>query len=224
VNDTLIEFNSGINLKPYAGARTYINYTISRLSLKPLPNVRPLRLDFGTVINDVTAFKYPIDIPKCKDERNANRTLFIAILSAPNNLKKRDVLRKTWLSRLKGPHYHRGLLDVIGWGFVLGQTTNESVQLKIEEESKNDSDILQVEMNDSYYNLTQKSVAILNWVNSNCPYADFVLKVDDDVYVNVHNLANVLDELSPKERNIYGKHVNPGIIDRAPCKYQFLYL
>jgi len=204
--------------RPYAGAQSYIDYTNVRLGLKPLANVRPLRPDYGIVVNDVTAFKYPIDFGKCKEGQiNANRTLFIAILSAPINTEKRVTLRKTWLSHTRDSHYTRGLLDVVGYGFVVGQTRDESVQSKIDEESKNHGDILQVEMDDSYYNLTRKSVAILNWVNRNCPRADFVLKVDDDVYVNVRNLANVLDELSPKERSVYGKHVDPGIISRAPC-------
>lgn len=224
VIDTLTEVYSRFSqyendLKTYSGARTYIDYTIARLGLKPLRNVRALRPEYGVGINDVTGFNYPIDIAKCTNERNANRTLFIAILSAPNYFEKRQATRETWLHHIKDPHYTRGLLDVVGYGFVLGQTSDQLTQSNIHEEDKQYGDILQVEMDDSYYNLTQKTVAILNWVNSNCARADFVLKVDDDVYVNLHNLANVLSELSPEERGVYGKHVDPGIIGRSPCKY-----
>ena len=147
----------------YAGAQTYVDYTIIRLGLKHLANVRPLRPaeydGIHMIVNDVTAFKYSINIPKCEDEdesTTANRTLFIAILSAPNNFEKRQVIRETWLRHVTDLHYTRGLLDVIGYGFVVGQTTDQLVQSKIEKESKNHSDILQVEMNDSYRNLTRK--------------------------------------------------------------------
>ena len=158
--------------RPYAGARSYIDYTNARLGLKALANVRPLRPDNGVVVNDVTAFKYSIDIPKCKDERKANRTLFLAILSAPDNFETRKILRKTWLRHIRDLHSTSGLLDVVSYGFVVGQTrrsVDRSIQSKIDEESKNHGDILQVEMDDSYYNLTWKSVAILNWINRNCP-------------------------------------------------------
>ena len=188
----------------YPGAQTYIDYTIVRLGVKPLADVTPLRPEYGIVVNDVTAFKYPIEIAKCRKETNANRTLFIGIISAPNYFDKRQLLRETWLRHVNDPHYHRGLIDVVGFGFILGQTSNATIQSQIEEESKKYGDILQVEMDDSYRNLTRKSVAFLNWVNSNCPDVDFVLKIDDDEYCNVRNLANVLTDLSPNEICVYG--------------------
>jgi len=211
----------------YAGAQTYVDYTIIRLGLKHLANVKPLRpaeYDGVMVVNDVTAFNYPINIPKCEDEDEStttNRTLFIAIFSAPNNFEKRQIIRETWLRHVTDLHYTRGLLDVVGYSFVVGQTTDQSVQSKIEKESKNNADILQVEMNDSYHNLTRKVVAILNWVNSNCPRADFVLKVDDDVYVNVRNLATVLAHLSPTEISVYGKQIGNNIVYRTSSKLHF---
>jgi len=169
------------------------------------------------VVNDVTAFKYPaINIPKCRrmDSTANRRTLFIAILSAPDYFEYRNVTRNTWLRHLKDPHYNRGLFEVIGYGFVVGQTNHSVVQKMIEEESNNYGDILQVEMNDSYRNLTRKSVSILNWVNSNCAHVDFMMKVDDDVYVNVHNLGTVLTKLSPAEVGLYGKYGHPDNINR----------
>ena len=212
--------------QPWAGAQNYIDYTIIHLGLKPLVNVTPLRPEYGIVVNDVTAFKYPINIPKCRtiDPVPNRRTLFIAILSAPDYFEYRKVTRNTWLRHLKDPHYNRGLFDVIGYGFVVGQTNYSIVQKMIEEESKNYGDILQVEMNDSYRNLTRKSVSILNWVNSNCAHVDFVMKVDDDVYVNVHNLATVVTKLSPSKVSLYGKHGYPEFLVRTPQSIDILML
>ena len=59
-------------------------------------------------------------------------------------------------------------------------------------------------MVDNYRNLTRKSVALLNWVHSNCPGVDFFLKIDDDCYSNVHNLADILTILSPNKISVYG--------------------
>ena len=78
INSRLMQYFASliVNNKLYAGAKTYIDYTIVRLGLKPLADVMPLRPEFGMVVNDVTAFKYPIEIAKCRKETIVNRTLF----------------------------------------------------------------------------------------------------------------------------------------------------
>ena len=203
------------------GTQNYIDYTIINLGLKPLVNVAPLRPEFGIVVNNVTAFKYPINIPKCRTDSIAKRTLFLGIWSAPDNVysKKRKLIRQTWLKHIKDPHYNRGLLDVIGYGFIIGQTLNQTAQREIEEESKKYGDILQVEMNDTYRNLTRKT-------EENCIHLQlsqqqlrtrrFRIKIDDDVYVNVHNFATVLADLPPTEVSIYGHICGFHSVPREP--------
>ena len=77
------------NSLPFPGVDVYISYTTARLGLKPLPNVKPILKDFGTVINDVTSIGYPIDMDKCSQEKNKahfqTNSVFIAALSAPGN-------------------------------------------------------------------------------------------------------------------------------------------
>ncbi|KAI9561303.1 hypothetical protein GHT06_012259 [Daphnia sinensis] len=53
-------------------------------------------------------------------------------------------------------------------------------------------DILQVDILDFYRNLPSKMAGLLNWVNVNCPGVGFLLKADDDIHVNVYNLANIV--------------------------------
>ena len=187
------------------GTQNYIDYTIINLGLKPLVNVAPLRPEFGIVVNDVTAFKYPINIPKCRTDSIAKRTLFLGIWSAPNYVysNQRKLIYQTWLKHIKDTHYNRSLLDVIGHAFILGQTSNQTTQREIEETS-------------TYRNLTRKTVSILNWVNSNCANADFAIKIDDDVYVNVHNFATVLADLPPTEVSIYGHICGFHSVPREP--------
>ena len=95
--------NQSIVNQPYPGGQIYIDYSIIRLGLKPLANVEPLRPDFEMVVNDVKAFKYPIEIAKCRKETIANRTLFIGIISAANYFDKRKLLRETWLRHVNDP-------------------------------------------------------------------------------------------------------------------------
>ena len=95
-------------------------------------------------------------------------------------------------------------LDVLSFGFVVGLTKNTSVHQQLIEESLRYNDILQVNVYDKYRNLSIKAAGRFNWINLRCSPVDFVLKVDDDVYVNIHNLATILHSFSPIERSIYG--------------------
>ena len=92
----------------------------------------------------------------------------------------------------------------LSFGFVVGLTKNTSVHQQLIEESLRYNDILQVNVYDKYRNLSIKAAGRFNWINLRCSPVDFVLKVDDDVYVNIHNLATILHSFSPIERSIYG--------------------
>jgi len=47
---------------------------------------------------------------------------------------------------------------------------------------------------DEYFDLAVKGVAFYNWLNNICARVDFVLKVDDDVYVNIRQLVSLLTQ------------------------------
>ena len=47
---------------------------------------------------------------------------------------------------------------------------------------------------DTYQNLTIKSIMSLKWASQNCKEAAYVVKMDDDIFVNPPNLARLLDE------------------------------
>ena len=168
-----------INNQPYAGAKTYIDYTIVRLGLKPLANVRPLRPELAMiVVNDVIAFKYPINIPKCRDANKsttANRTLWNRNTSASHYFEKRQIIRVTWLRHIRDLHYHRGLLGSRRLRLRRG-ANNESHRKKREQEprryftSGNERQLSQFDA---------ESGAILNWANSNCAHVHFVISSSD---------------------------------------------
>ena len=60
-------------------------------------------------------------------------------------------------------------------------------------ESKITDDIVVENFLDTYSNLTLKSIFMLKWLNDRCSNAKFVLKVDDDVFVNPENLMKMLN-------------------------------
>ncbi|XP_058129411.1 uncharacterized protein LOC131271868 [Anopheles coustani] len=112
-----------------------------------------------------------------------------------------------------------------------GATTVDELQLRIVNESEVYGDIIQESFIDRYNNLTLKTIMMLKWVTTNCDgKVKFLMKCDDDTFVNVPNLLQVLlggtvplykaavsfyDNntvlvKSPKNRLVEGKHLLTG--------------
>lgn len=145
-----------------------------------------------------------------------NRSLFVAVISAPEYFEKRQTIRETWARHLR--HQSDVGVELVGIAFVIGQVPVRSLQKKLEEEGDRHGDILQVSMLDSYYNITLKVAGLLNWLHNNCRTVDFVLKVDDDVYVNVRNLATTLAALPPFYKSMYGSQMPKQGLEPARTK------
>ena len=182
----------------------YIFYSTLRQGLKQLPFEKPILPEFGPVVNDITSISYRITPRPCKNET----FLLVIVVSAPHHFEKRLVLRKTWMKDFDASK------TVVT--FVTGLTSNSEVTDNITKEASMYDDILQINMTDSYYNLTEKFVATLKWIHSYCPKISFVLKCDDDVYVNVRNLFAAMNNMSSNEKHIYGsEHANFYIVQRG---------
>ncbi|XP_057380469.1 beta-1,3-galactosyltransferase 5-like [Daphnia carinata] len=206
----LVSFRDSI----YPGAENYTQFSVARLRLSPLSGIESVLPGFGPVINDVLSFQYPIRISSCRDSLSSNTSIFVAVISAPSNFQKRDLIRQTWKNHLKLLH-DEGLLEIAGFGFILGLTENSVIQSKIEEESKIHGDLIQIGISDFYRNLSLKVAGLLNWLYRMCTNMDFVLKVDDDVYVNVRNLARFVRVYRQSSHSVFGAgDPNGGLPDR----------
>ena len=184
--------------RPQSGVDNYIKYATVKQNKSIL---QPYRFRKVPIVNNVL-FQYPITVPACTNEHN----VFMVIVSAPSYFEKRQIIRDTWIQHIDFP---------ANIAFVIGMTPDTAIQKEIEQESSNHGDIIQVDMVDGYWNLTLKDVAVLNWLNINCPRIPFVFKCDDDVYVNVHNLGAILKALPQNEASIYGtKNLNHLFVQR----------
>ena len=86
--------------------------------------------------------------------------------------------------------------------FMLGSTSNTSLQREIELENLNTRDIVQGNFLDTYRNLTYKSVMGHLWVSEFCQNADYVVKSDDDIYNDLYGLHEVLQKAMKKAENV----------------------
>ncbi|XP_068176298.1 beta-1,3-galactosyltransferase 2 [Antennarius striatus] len=140
-------------------------------------------------------YPYILNEPlKCRD---APPFLVLLVVAEPGQTDARNAIRQTW-----GNESVAG-----GLGFVrlfllgTGRSSDTSLQGSIEEESRLHHDIIQQAYQDSYYNLTIKTLMGLNWVATHCPHAAYVMKTDSDMFVNTEYLLQKLlkPELPPRQ-------------------------
>jgi hypothetical protein len=209
----------------YDGVDNYIRFMTVFKGLKPMPGIRSLVPGMGPVVNDMSQFQYyPINLVPCpsasSNSSNKSRSLFIGVISGPGNFERRATIRRTWHVHLNKNQQNKksnknALLDLLRFAFVIGQTNDSVVQQQVKDESEKYGDILQINMMDKYVDLSVKLTGLFHWLDTFCSRVDYVLKVDDDVYVNVHNLATVLHSLNVSEPSVYGRQCGGNIPDRS---------
>ncbi|XP_074657331.1 beta-1,3-galactosyltransferase 5-like [Tubulanus polymorphus] len=119
-----------------------------------------------------------------QSQRGSSNISFIIIVTTAVNRKPevRQAIRDTWGSWTKDPRMRAAVVFLVGSprpGLdprLLEALTNESRQY---------GDVIMTEFVDDYRNMTLKSMAMLHWVQKFCPNARYVIKCDDDVFVNV---------------------------------------
>ncbi|XP_059471379.1 beta-1,3-galactosyltransferase 1-like isoform X2 [Neocloeon triangulifer] len=114
--------------------------------------------------------------------------LLVIICSSVENFDARLAIRETWGSPANVSD------ETLRLAFLLGDTDSLELQTRVEAESAKYGDVIQEGFLDTYNNLTLKSVMLLKWVRSHCRHAQYVMKTDDDMYVNLPKLITFLQE------------------------------
>ena len=128
----------------------------------------------ATIRDDVYAIK---NENMCLD-RGGAKEIIVLVHSSTNNFERRAAIRQTWGNLTLLDSYNLRV------AFILGQSANKSLQSQINHEDALHGDIVQGKFLDTYHNLSQKHVLGLRWVSEYCKTAKFVVKVDDDVFLN----------------------------------------
>ena len=208
----------------------YVDLTVSRLNLKPLdqqliPSDYPYHL-LGAVVNDIVSLQYSLEVSNKLMEKTCfkwnkdslkNDTLLVVVISAVAHFEQRRMIRDTWASN-EGELISNYNVQVV---FLVGLSPDKKEIQQLANESAIYEDVIQVNAVDSYSNLTLKTVALLYWTYTRCPKVNWILKCDDDNYVNGQFLVTLLNEISPSMKNsasIYGKVVPTLIPERKKSK------
>ena len=101
------------------------------------------------------------------------------------NFEERQVIRDTWAK-------DQLALSNVKVIFLLGQLKNATFQSNVTTESESYGDILQEGFIDTYANLTVKSLMLLKWFTKECDKVPYILKTDDDMYINLKQLFQLV--------------------------------
>ncbi|KAH8392569.1 hypothetical protein KR215_011799 [Drosophila sulfurigaster] len=140
-----------------------------------------------------------IDLERICPLNGTKTRMLILITSAQTHADARMSIRQTW--------GHYGTRRDIGMAFVLGRGTNETVNQALTDENYMYGDLIRGNFIDSYNNLTLKTISSLEWADQHCNHAQYILKTDDDMFINVPKLLNFVKQLEKhkNKRLIFGR-------------------
>ncbi|KAH9299041.1 hypothetical protein KI387_030723, partial [Taxus chinensis] len=145
--------------------------------------------------------------------------IVIGINTAFSSRKRRDSVRETWMpqgGRLKQLEQEKGIVI----RFVIGHSATPGgiLDRAIDAEDSQHKDFLRLEHVEGYHELSAKTkiyfaTALAKWD------ADFYIKVDDDVHVNLGMLSTTLARYRSKPRVYIGCMKSGPVLSRNDVKY-----
>eukprot|EP00300_Choanocystis_sp_HF-7_P033682 c46075_g1_i1.p1 GENE.c46075_g1_i1~~c46075_g1_i1.p1 ORF type:complete len:309 (-),score=49.97 c46075_g1_i1:359-1285(-) len=129
-------------------------------------------------------------------EPRAQKFLLVAIPSAPQNRAKRDAIRESWMSFKRIPG--------VQINFFIGQVVNNSaLQQELLAEQVTTNDVVSLEMDESYYNLTLKTLSMVRYASENG--FEGIVKTDDDTFLRVDLLVDILSRQPDLHSTMMGR-------------------
>ncbi|XP_074661681.1 lactosylceramide 1,3-N-acetyl-beta-D-glucosaminyltransferase B-like [Tubulanus polymorphus] len=136
--------------------------------------------------------------------------LMVVVMSEVGSYYVRKVIRETW-GRLSVAYGRE-----IRLAFIVGTETvaNEyySNQYLIVKEHFKNKDVIQRDFVDSYYNLTRKNVAALNWVSEFCSNARYTLRITENILLNPFKLIRLLESGRLRDRNLMFGNIRRSLV------------
>ena len=175
-------------------------------------NLQPCDLYYQRQSQQVNSWTYPVlyhNASLCGVTSEQDLFLFALIFTSPSNTQARDDVRMTWGGEMKQ-------LGGIRMSFVLGKPRDAHNLTLLFNEARIYTDIIIFDFYDDYELLTIKSMLLLNWANRFCSKVQFVLKIDDDMVINLRALtSNLKRHVAYEHHHVIGHNVGHRRVHRS---------
>ena len=234
---TNIEYRAGLNISEQAllyranQHSFYKKYPPRTLINNPFFSLKPQVLE---------SYNHSL-LHKPRSACGDSHSVHFIVPSSPLDLKRRNAIRDTWGSVAQGHLWPGKSLSLsLKLTFVIGvpdkgndssnsqkydnlrgletelrrvnRNENKDIGRQYYHEIQSD-DILQFDIVDSYQNLTRKIISALNYVVSSCKDVQYIVKADQDIFVNVPILLSFLKHHGKRD-SIYGHIYDGGMVLR----------
>ena len=157
--------------------------------------------------------------PSSQQQQQQPPALLILVKSAAQNTPERRALRKMYANDeyLKRFHMPIRYAFLVATGQFNGGELPDSFRAEIEQWR----DIVAMDFVESYSNLTVKTLGGMRWAVEKCTKFEFLILIDDDMWLSVKNVIRFLKDPSlyvnvgnggnsqGKNRSLHGFHLSP---------------
>ncbi|KAM4675855.1 beta-1,3-galactosyltransferase 2-like [Discoglossus pictus] len=181
--------------------KTYQMANQNKLQTEEIPTLKP---PFRHPL--APPYPYPYKFIINQPEKCQNRIPFLVILVVGTccDVATRIAIRKTWGNESNYEDVAVATIFLVG----MSPIATDAAQKLLEEENALYGDIVQQDFLDTYYNLTLKSLMGMEWVAKYCPSASYVMKIDNDMFLNVEYLVHhVLRPKLPVHNNYFSGYI-----------------
>ncbi|XP_078356681.1 beta-1,3-galactosyltransferase 5-like isoform X1 [Oculina patagonica] len=140
-------------------------------------------------------------------------SVFLLILVSTNvgNFDRRQLIRKTWGADFSISTRWKTV-------FLLGKNSNDKEMEDASKESQIYGDIVQADYQEHFWNMSYKVVMGFEWSVKFCTF-DYLLKADDDVFVNTLGLMDFLTKYTTPRRKFYTGNIMVGSVVMRDGRY-----
>ena len=162
---------------------------------------------FGSLVNDHTTTSTPIvHRTKLLSTAICPNSVFLLILVSTNvgNVDRRHLIRKTW-----GADY--SIKTKWKTVFLLGKNSNDKEMNSAKKESEIYGDMVQADYHEHFWNMSYKVAMGFEWSVKYCNFK-YLLKSDDDVFVNTFGLMDFLSKYTTPNKKFYTGNIMVGSV------------
>eukprot|EP00095_Tigriopus_kingsejongensis_P004281 maker-scaffold2020_size22516-snap-gene-0.6 protein:Tk04281 transcript:maker-scaffold2020_size22516-snap-gene-0.6-mRNA-1 annotation:"udp- c:betagal beta- -n-acetylglucosaminyltransferase 5a" len=120
-------------------------------------------------------------------QRKPEAKILVVVITSPSHSLQREAIRDSWGRQVR----RRKNMAFI---FILGRSSDFDAHVR--DEADLHLDIVLTNHQDTYENLSLKTLSALQWFQDHCSQAQYLVKVDDDVFIQIPRLHRFLTGLS----------------------------